>query len=168
MKDTNKNQIKRRPPTTTINQSIFLKPWKPGYIIRNGFGGLIAICIGVGYKIFDPDVAKGFTVLTIASGIFMITRAIWLCFTTSYEIAQNGIHIRSGFFKPETEHIIYPTICEVKHLQAFYEKYNNVGTVLIDIGETDNDGDIEYAKLIGIKNHEKIATLIRDQAGLSE
>jgi hypothetical protein len=168
MKDTNKEQIKRRPPTTTIDQSIFLKPWKPGYVIRTGFGGLIVTAIGIGYKILDPDVSNAFIVFTMALGIFTIINAIRLCFTTSYEIARNGIHIRSGLFKPHIDLIIYPSIYEVKHRQAFYEKRHNVGTVLLDIGETDNDGDIEYTKLIGIRNHKEIAKLIGDQAGLEQ
>jgi|GEM_PF-6529710 len=150
----------------TDDPGIKLKPDKVAYVLRNSYLSIVLF----GFAIFIDSVAQGFisvyTFICVGVGFYLLIHNVLVCDKIRYHIDHVGIEIRdvSFSFRPKITVIPYNSIRELIARQALYEAPMDVGTLLLDTGEKDDDGDVSYQRIIGIPNHEAIARIIEAQA----
>ncbi|MCU4162580.1 hypothetical protein [Carboxylicivirga caseinilyticus] len=149
---------------------IKLKPDRLSFLIRKSYYSIVFIGFGI-YKLY-PINSQDLDVLGIAAftlGILLIPAFLILHQGIFYIVDPNGVYIKekSIFFQNESEFTSYTAIKEVSCRQNLFEYAKNIGSVYIDTGETDENYNTIYYKLIGIKNHRDIAKIILKRANLS-
>jgi hypothetical protein len=154
-----------------VDGTIKLRPDRLTFVLRNSYFSFFLIGFGLFFNYpFDLNDLNNIGIVMIVGGIYMLFHYTLIHDKIYYLIDSAGIHIRkiSVLFQSEMNVIRYNSIKEVIYRQAFYESGKNVGTILIDNGDTNSDGDKVYSKIIGIENYKEIAKLILDRADLNK
>ena len=150
---------------------INLKPDKLTYILRNSSFSIFSIGFGLFLNYpFNQSDLNTFGILSIIIGLYMIFHYTMIHDKVYYVIDSSAIHIRkiSVLFQTEISVIKYSSIERVIFRQAFFEISKNIGTVLIDSGEKNSDGEKIYSEMIGINDYKEIAKLVLERANIND
>lgn len=143
------------------------KPDKISYLLRTSYVYLIILCIGL-YLIINNSSINYIGIFLSLVGSFFFIYNFFVYSKIEYKLLPNGIEITESNFllQEQFKYIKFYEIQEVIVRIAFFEKYKNIGTIMIYTGEKDNDSNRIYHRLIGIQNPNEIANLIERNANL--
>jgi hypothetical protein len=146
-----------------IDAVITLKPDFTSYMVRKSYLPLMMIGLGV-FNIYrkpghDPDMIDYWL---LVGGVLIQGWHMYAHRFTRYTVSRNEIEIRSLKFPfdHDTDRISYSSIKTVNYRRSIFEGGQNVGTVMLDLGQTDGDGDKVYTQLIGVEKFQEVAALI--------
>lgn len=143
-----------------------LRPDPIAFILRHAAAPSFFVGLGVWLnREAMPGDLDIFGLITLGVGLYLAINAFIRSERTLYVVGQAGIRIyeQSMFLKVKEMIISFSDVKEIKYRQAFYEMGRGVGTVFIDDGDKDSDGNTVYAKLVGIANYREIARLIQQR-----
>ncbi|MBS2099205.1 PH domain-containing protein [Carboxylicivirga linearis] len=169
----NKNEISslQMGRLKNTDEIIKLRPDRLTFVLRNSYFSFFLIGFGLFFNYpFDLNDIHTIGAIMILCGLYMLFHYRLIHDKINYMIDSSGIHITkiSVLFQSEMNVIRYNSIKEVIYRQAFYESGKNVGTILIDNGDTNSDGEKVYSRIIGVENYKEIARLILERADLNQ
>jgi len=149
------------------DHKITLRPDRLTFILTHSVWAIILIALGAWWnRSATIDQPNFLGLACIGFGLYMFIRTFSASENTWYTLEAEGIRMVGGFSLLRSRapsYILFSSIREIKFHPAFYGLRRDVGTIFIDHGETNSDGDKTYTELIALSNYREIAGLIQQQ-----